>query len=266
MPSSNALKRRTPIAACATVLAMLAPLASAAAAAAETASLHASFSPNRLGASTTIGFAFKIQGSGGTLPAPLSAVSLRLPAGIDYLSTTLGLSTCAPAVLAARGPAGCPPNSRLGSGTALVEVPFGTGSGKEIPEIQAVMGTPSNENIVVLFYANGLAPVLAQIVMQAELIAGSDTMPGRLDTRVPLIASVPGGPPVSILSVSARIGPAGLTYYETRHGRRVAFHPRGVSVPDRCPHGGFRFTARFSFTDATSTTAAVSIPCPPRRR
>jgi hypothetical protein len=235
-------------------------------AAAETATLHASFSPDRLGASTTIGFSFTLAASGGGLPAPLSAISLRLPAGIDYLSTTLGLAICKPAVLQARGPAGCPPNSRLGSGSALVEVPFGAGAGKEIPEIQAVMGPPANQNIVVLFYANGLAPILAQIVMQAELIAGTNTMPGRLDTQVPLIASVPGGPPVSILSVRATIGPAGLTYYERRHGRRVAFHPRGVSVPQHCPRGGFRFSATFSFTDATSTTAAYSVPCPPRHR
>jgi hypothetical protein len=247
----------------ASLLAVLALSAGAVAPArAETASLHASFSPDRLGASTTIGFSFKLQGTGGGLPAPLSAISLRLPPGIDYLSTTLGLSICAPAVLAAHGPGGCPPNSRLGSGSALVEVPFGTGAGKEIPEIQALMGPPSNENIVVLFYANGLAPVLAQIVMQAELIAGSDTMPGRLDTSVPLIASVPAGPPVSILSVSATIGPAGLTYYATRHGHRVAFHPRGVAVPRRCPRGGFRFSARFSFTDATSASASYSVPCP----
>ncbi|HEV2922599.1 MAG TPA: hypothetical protein VGW98_01075 [Solirubrobacteraceae bacterium] len=237
-----------------------------AAAGAETATLHASFSPDRLGASTTIGFSFNLAASGGGLPAPLSAISLRLPPGINYLSTTLGLAICQPSVLQVRGPSGCPPNSRLGSGSALVEVPFGTGAGKEIPEIAALMGPPAHENIVVLFYANGLAPILAQIVMQAELIAGTDTTPGRLDTQVPLIASVPAGPPVSILSVRASIGPAGLTYYENRHGHRVAFHPRGVSVPEHCPRGGFRFSARFAFTDASTATAAYSVPCPPRHR
>jgi tetraprenyl-beta-curcumene synthase len=128
------------------------------------------------------------------------------------------------------------------------------------------MGPPANGNIVVLFYANGLAPVLAQIVMQAELIAGSETMPGRLETQVPLIASVPAGPPVSILSVNATIGPAGLTYYETRHGRRVAFHPRGVSVPRHCPHGGFRFSARFTFADASTASATYSVPAGERIR
>jgi hypothetical protein len=265
VPSSRSLTARWPSAALAT-LALLLALASCTAARAETATLHASFSPNRLGASTTIGFSFNVQASGGGLPAPLSAISLRLPPGINYLSTTLGLSICRPAVLQARGPGGCPANSRLGSGSALVEVPFGSGAGKEIPEIQAVMGPPANENIVVLFYANGLAPIVAQIVMQAELIAGSETIPGRLETQVPLIASVPAGPPVSILSVSARIGPAGLTYYAHRHGHRVAFHPRGVSVPLHCPRGGFRFSAHFSFTDATSTDAAYSVPCPPRHR
>ncbi len=250
----------------AALLAAALAAAAPAPAAAETATLHASFSPDRLGASTTIAFSFALRGTGGGLPAPLTSVSLRLPPGIDYLSTTLGLAICQPAVLQARGPAGCPPNSLLGTGSALVEVPFGLGAGKEIPEIQAVMGPPAHENIIVLFYADGLAPVLAQIVMQAELIAGTNTKPGRLETQVPLIASVPGGPPVSILSVSATIGPAGLTYYEHRHGRTVAFHPRGVSVPEHCPRGGFRFSARFAFSDATTTTAAYSVPCPSRHR
>jgi hypothetical protein len=260
--TARSFTRTAPVAA---LLILAVNAAAPAPAGAETASLHASFSPNRLGASTTIGFSFSLQGTDGGIPPPLSAISLRLPPGIDYLSTTLGLSICRPAVLQARGPSGCPPNSRLGSGSALVEVPFGAGGGKEIPEIQAVMGPPANENIVVLFYANGLAPILAQIVMQAELVAGTDTRPGRLDTQVPLIASVPAGPPVSILSVNATIGPAGLTYYEHRHGHRVAFHPRGVSVPQHCPRGGFRFSATFTFTDATSASAVYSVPCPPRR-
>jgi hypothetical protein len=266
VPSLRSLTARWLGTALASALPILALSAITPVSGAETATLHASFSPDRLGASTTIGFSFNLAASGGGLPAPLSAISLRLPPGIDYLSTTLGLAICQPAVLQARGPAGCPPNSRLGSGSALVEVPFGSGAGKEIPEIQAVMGPPANENIVVLFYANGLAPIVAQIVMQAELIAGTDTTSGRIDTQVPLIASVPAGPPVSILSVNASIGPAGLTYYENRHGHRVAFHPRGVSVPQHCPRGGFHFSARFSFTDASTASAAYSVPCPPRRR
>jgi len=145
-------------------------------------------------------------------------------------------------------------------------VPFGTGAGHEIPNIQAIMGPPRNGNIVVLFYADGRAPVFAQLVLQAELIEGFGATGGRLDTTIPLIPSVANGPPVSILSVQSTIGPSHLTYYERRHGKNVAFHPRGVSLPSRCPRGGFRFSAQFTFTDGTSVPAASTVPCPPRRR
>jgi hypothetical protein len=237
----------------------------ATAAGAQTVTLHASFTPDRLGASTTIGFGFDIAGSDGSLPAPLESVSLRLPAGINYLSTTLGLAICQPAALIARGLPGCSPNSRLGSGSAYVEVPFGQSAGHEIPHIEALMGPPHGENIVVLFYADGQEPVYAQVVFEGELVAGSQTLGGSLDAAVPLIPSVAGGPPVSIVRVSTTIGPAGLTYYERVRGHTVSFHPRGVSVPQRCPRGGFAFSARFTFQDGTSALAQSAVPCPRRR-
>jgi hypothetical protein len=237
----------------------------AAAGAEETVALHTSFSPNRLGASTTIGFGFDIAGANGAAPSPLRNVSLRLPPGINYLSTTLGLAICQPAALLERGLAGCPPNSRVGFGSAFVEVPFGETSGHEIPDIQALMGPPHNGNIVVLFYADGREPVYAQLVFQGELIAGTQTLGGSLNTAIPLVASVPAGPPVSIVNVRTTIGPAHLTYYERVHGRTVSFHPVGVAVPLRCPRGGFVFSATFSFADGTTTNANSTVPCPPRR-
>lgn len=237
----------------------------AAATADETVVLHTSFSPNRLGASTTIGFGFDIAGPGGAVPSPLRSVSLRLPAGINYLTTTLGLAICQPAALLERGLAGCSPNSRLGFGSAYVEVPFGETSGHEIPDIQALMGPPHNGNIVVLFYADGREPVYAQLVFEGELIAGSQTLSGSLNAAIPLVPSVTSGPPVSIVNVRTTIGPAHLTYYEHVHGRTVSFHPTGVSVPLHCPRGGFAFSAMFAFEDGTSALARSTVPCPPRR-
>jgi len=231
-----------------------------------TAALHTSFSPNRLGASTTIGFGFDIAGPNGTVPPPLRSVSLKLPPGINYLTTTLGLAICQPADLLERGLAGCSPNSRLGFGSAYVEVPFGETSGHEIPDIQALMGPPHNGNIVVLFYADGREPVYAQLVFAGELIAGSQTLGGSLNAAIPLVPSVPAGPPVSIVKVRTTIGPAHLTYYERKHGRTISFHPQGVSLPLRCPRGGFVFSAGFSFEDGTSTIANSTVPCPPPRK
>src|SRR5277367_6454709 len=86
----------------------------ATAGAAQTVTLHTSFSPDKLGASTTVGFSFQIASTTGGLPSPLTGLSLHLPAGIDYVTTTLGLSICHPAALVERGLTGCPPNSRVG--------------------------------------------------------------------------------------------------------------------------------------------------------
>jgi hypothetical protein len=231
----------------------------------ERATLQASFNPNRLGVPTTIGFGFQLQTAEGLAPPPLTTVDLRLPAGLNYTTTTLGLAICHPALLLAKGAGGCPPNSRLGHGSAYVEVPFGGSSGHELPTIQAFAGPSTTGNMTVVFYAVGESPVSAQLIFTGEVLPDSRPFGSRLATLVPPVPSVPGGPDVSIVQVQATIGPAGLTYYRHRHGRLVPFHPRGVSVPEHCPHGGFPFAAQFTFQDGTSTTASTTVPCPRRR-
>jgi hypothetical protein len=250
----------------AVVLALVCVLAPATARATEErASLRASFSPNRLGAPTTISFGFKLSTVEGAAPPPLTGLLLHMPAGMNYTRTTLGLAICQPAALLAKGLNGCSPNSRLGYGSALVEVPFGVESGHEIPEIQALSGPSPNGNLVVLFYANGLFPVSAQLTFSGEVLPDSGRFGSQLATTVPLVTSVPGGPDVSIVSVQTTIGPSHLTYYKHVHGRRVSFHPRGVAVPERCPRGGFPFAAEFTFQDQSRTSAATTVPCPPTR-
>lgn len=234
--------------------------------AAETVALHTSFTPNRLGASTTIGFGFTIGSTTGGLPSPLTHVSLRMPKGMNYVTTKLGLAECEPAALIAKGLAGCSPNSRLGYGSALVEVPFGAVSGQEIPEIQALMGPEHNGNIVVLFYANGLAPVYAQIVFAGELLPAEGAFGGNLDTTIPEIKSVTNGPPVSIIKVNSTIGPEHLTYIKYVHGKKIHYKPQGISLPERCPRGGFPFAAQFTFLDGSQLIATHSVPCPPRHK
>lgn len=258
MSRSAALTAVAAVLACA-----LAP--ASAVAATEDATLNASFSPNRLGTPTTITFGFHLATSEGAAPPPLTAVDLEMPAGMNYTTTTLGLAICEPSALLAKGLTGCPANSRLGYGSAVVEVPFGVGSGHEIPEVQALSGPSPNGNLVVLFYANGLNPVYAQLAFSGEVLPASGEFGSQLQTTVPLIASVPGGPDVSVVSVTSTIGPSHLTYYKRVHGRRVSFHPRGVSVPERCPRGGFPFAAEFTFLDGSSTSAQTTVPCPPAR-
>jgi hypothetical protein len=255
-----ALAVATALLACTSLVGATSALATGAS---EQASLTAGFSPNRLGQSTTISFGFHLQTAAGTATPPLTNVNLQLPAGMNYTLTTLGLAICRPAVLAARGIAGCPANSRVGSGSALVEVPFGTGSGHEIPEVQAVVGPPNNGNMVVLFYANGQTPVFAQLVFQGEVLPDSGAFGSELSTTVPLIPSVPNGPDVSIVNVNATIGPSHLTYYRRVHGHLQPFHPLGIGVPEHCPRGGFPFNALFTFQDGSQASASTTVPCPP---
>lgn len=246
--------------------ALLVSSVATAAATSEQATLQAAFTPNRLGAATTISFGFRIMTADGAAPSPMTQLRLHMPAGIDYSTTTLGLAICRPAALLAKGLDGCSPNSRVGFGDAHVEVPFGVGAGHELPQIQALMGPPHDGNIVVLFYANGRTPVEAELVFTGEVLPDSGIFGSKLEANVPPIASVPGGPDVSIVSVHATIGPRGLTYYRHSHGRLIAFHPVGVSLPGRCPRGGFPFSAQFGFEDGTGTTASTRVPCPPRQR
>lgn len=250
--------------ACASAVCALALLAGTADAT-ENVTLHTSFSPDVFGASTTIGFSFEVANSEGGVPAPLSSLELGLPRGMGYLNTTLGLAICQPSRLVAEGPSACPRNSALGSGSAYVEVPFGVTSARELPDIQAFMGPSNNGNLVVLFYANGESPVSTQLVFRGELISGSELLGGSLTAAVPLIPSVAGGPPVSIISAQAEIGPAHLVYKIRKHGKLVSFRPRGVSVPEKCPHGGFVFVGKFGFMNGTSSTATTTVPCPKRR-
>jgi hypothetical protein len=236
-----------------------------AAGAQETATLRAGFTPDRLGAPTTISFGFHLRTSDGLAPPPLKSVDLHMPAAIDYTDTTLGLAICKPAALVEKGLTGCPPNSRLGFGTAFVEVPFGIEAGHEFPEIQALMGPPHDGNEVVLLYANGETPVSAQLVFQGEVLPDTGRFGSQLTLQVPPISSVPAGPDVSIVDVRSTIGPRGLTYYHRSHGRLIPFHPKGVSIPERCPRNGFPFLAEFVFQDGTHTSAGTSVPCPARR-
>jgi hypothetical protein len=234
--------------------------------AAENATLQASFSPDRLGVSTTIGFGFHVSTTGGLAPPPLTSVDLHMPAGMNYTVTTLGLAICHPEALLKYGLSGCPANSRLGSGSAVVEVPFGTGSGRELPEIQALVGPSHNGNMVVLFYANGQTPVFAQLVFKGEVLPAYGRFGSQLTTVVPPIPSVPNGPDVSIISERATIGPSHLIYYKRVHGRLMPFHPIGIAVPKRCPRGGFPFSAEFGFQDGSHASASTNVPCPPRRQ
>lgn len=240
---------------------------SAAAQAAQTVKLRTGFTPDKLGAPTTISFGFTIANTSGGVPSPLSNVRLHLPAGVNPATSTLGDAQCDTTILLNQGLEGCPPNARIGFGTAMAVVQIGPEPIHERASISVLNGPPVNQHIVMLFYAEGVTPVAAQLVFPAVVFLNpAGIFGGFINTAVPPIESVPGAPDVSVVHFESTLGPLHLTYYTRAHGKRVVYHPEGIAVPVSCPRGGFPFAAEFSFMDGSQVTARSTVPCPRRHR
>jgi hypothetical protein len=229
----------------------------ASAGAAQSARIHARFTPERLGAATTVSFGFQLTANEG-LPAALSAVQLGYPLDLGLATSGLGLAPCSPIVLEGVGPEACPPDSRMGSGSATIEIRLATETIEEQVTLELFAGPSSDGYLHILVYVSGVTPVIAQTVLYGVLL------PGRLSIAVPPIPGLPGSPDVVVARMQMTLG-GHLTYYERVAGRIVAYHPAGVGLPSRCPAGGFRFAATFAFADGTEAGARTVVPCPQRR-
>lgn len=221
--------------------------------------LSAAFVPNRLGAPTTVEFAVDIAPSPVSGLTPLGAVEVAYPSNVGLATSGLGVEACNLTALEMNGATACPPDSKMGQGSATVALPFGPYVVQEKVSIQ-LFAAPSDDGFVHLaILASGSEPVIAQAVLAGVVL------PGRLRITIPLIESLPGAPYVSLVEMHASLG-GQLTYYEQVRGHTVAYRPRGIALPDSCPRGGWNVIARFAFTDGNNSGATTVIPCPRRRR
>ena len=236
-------------------IATAAPLASSG----PSTALGASFSPKILGGATTITFAVNIDPPAATPPPPLTQIDFSYPNNLGFATSGLGLAECNPAQLQELGSPACPPNSKMGSGNATVDVPFGTELVTEHVSLALFAGPSPDGYVHLLVLASGKEPVEARILITAVLL------PGHLQITVPPIGGLPGAPNVSISQIQASLG-GSLTYYEHTHGRTLTYHPRGIGLPDSCPHGGWRVGTTLAFQNGQHSQARTSITCPRRPR
>ena len=237
----------------------------AAAHAAPAAKLHVSFVPYRLGQSTTLEFNAQITAPNGRVPPPLTELDVRYPSSLGVAVGELGLATCTKHRLETLGAEGCPADSRMGEGSATAEIPIGPDILRETARV-AILRAPEQEgHLALLFYATGETPVFAQIPFSGLLLPSPPPYGASIHIDVPLVPSLPGGPDVAVVHLHATLGPLGLTYYEDVQGKRVAYIPRGILLPHKCPHGGFAFSATFAFLDDSRTDARTSVPCSAKR-
>jgi hypothetical protein len=234
--------------------------------ASQSVALGASFTPYRLGASTTIDINLQIQAPAGQVPTALTEVEVRYPQNLGFALSGLGLAVCSPATLEALGTSGCPANSIMGRGAAVAELRFGAQLVTEGTSISIARAPDQEGHIALLLYASGPSPVNTQILSPAQLLPANPPFGGRLNMELPIVPSVPGAPDVAIVSLHVTLGPQGLTYYEQTEGSTLAYTPKGILLPTTCPRGGFPFAATFSFLDGSHPEARTTVPCPAERR
>jgi hypothetical protein len=249
------------------LVALLLCLAPPAGAAADsTVKLHASFVPYRLGASTTVRFGFDVGDDAGMPAEPVTGVDLGFPAGLNQNASDLGLAVCSPAALAARGPRGCPIDSKVGFGSAAVEVAFGERVVRQRISISTFAGPPESRSEL-LFYNEGRTPIASTTIFSARGKEGSkEIFGGSLETDVPLIPTVPEGDYLALTSFESTLGPLGLTYERTLRGHTERFRPEGILLPGSCPAGGFGFQVRLRFADGGQAADRTTVPCPGGKR
>lgn len=263
--ANSAEARRRILVAVVTAAVVAAACLSATARGSETVKASVAFVPYKLGASTTIEANVNIASPAGELPSPLVKVELHFPQTLSFTSSTLGLATCDPDDLVALGQTGCPPNSRMGTGTSEVAVPFGPNVVREGAEMVAYMGPSIHEGVTVIIFGEGVTPISAQMLIEGSLVGGDGPFSKLLlESDVPLIPTLPGAKNVAMLSLHLDFGPKSLLYYERVHGHTVSFRPRGLLLPLACPAGGFPFDSTLTFEDGTVSNVDLVVPCPAR--
>jgi hypothetical protein len=236
---------------------------------AQSASLEVSFSPERLGAPTTILFGFRISSVPPASQSPLTNMSVMLPSEMGFATSGLGLENCVLYSLEEGGALGCPANSLMGRGVATAEIPIG---GEEIAESAQieVFSAPVREGRLSLWvFADAHSPVNAEPVFPAAVVPAPAPYGETIDATLPLVPTLPGAPDVAVTRFhmalgSTASGPDRFLYYTWVHRHRVAYAPKGLLLPPVCPRGGFPFQAQFVFQDQTEATARTTVPCPPR--
>lgn len=217
------------------------------------ASMRPSLLPDRLGASTALTLAFRFSGGEEGVPAPLSGMVVRLPAGLTI--NLRGVKTCAKSRLQSRGAAGCPTGSLVGRGHALMSVHAGSLAVPEEATVTAFRGLNRGSRPTLEIFGQGETPLDQSSISTAVLEPDSAPYGSKLTISIPPIPTLVLEPNASFESLSLTVG--GISHSPRAHAAAGA-----ILVPRSCPAGGFPFAASFTFADGSVTSASATVACP----
>ncbi len=181
-------------------------------------------------------------------PSPLTGAVFYAPLGFKV--TPKGFVTCAPSVLEASGPTGCPKSSRAGPiGEGLGVVTFGAERVNEKVSIQAFFAPDDG----LTFYVEGRTPTSFEILEKAFWMKAAAPFGLGLNIEIPLIETLPGADDASVLSFKVTVGAA---YWKAK--RMVSY----LTLPKTCPKNGFPVKSELKFLSGETVTVAYKQLCP----
>ncbi len=214
------------------------------------ATIAASFHPDRLGGKGALTVTIDLAGGGLGAAPPLRHFVLRLPAGLGV--EIPHLRSCEPDRLLLLGARGCPAQSRLGVGQALVRAQLGSQLLGESISLWVFLGPLRNLQPTFEIFGQGYTPFDERLVFSGTVLPDQPPYGEDLVLSVPTIATLPLEPGASIASMSLTIGTS----------QRVASEPNTTVEPTRCPPGGFPFAAELSYADGSTTNVSTATSCP----
>ena len=245
-------KADLPRAAAVQIGALAALMALAGPALAETsATLTPSLSPDRLGAKGALTVTIHYSGGEFGVPSPVLRSVIKFPAGLNIEIPSL--RSCSPARLKARGPRGCPVQSHIGTGHALVEARAGSQIISEQIKLEAFLGPFQNLQPTFEVFGQGYTPIERRVALLGSVIPGSAPYGEEIVMRIPPVPTLPLEPDASMVALTLTVGTA---------ARHPAADADTVAVPSKCPSGGFPFAGEFTYADGTSSSALATVHCP----
>jgi hypothetical protein len=228
--------------------------------ASNTLTVHEAFTPDKLGAPTNLSITAQFTSTTGGPPSPIAKLTLYAPAGLGI--DARGAGTCAAIALQLHGPSACPANSRVGFGGGVGLIEFPKQTIREHYTIDFFFAPREHGHLALLAYASTVAPVLLELTVIAKEVPAPKPYGLGFSVEIPPISTLPGATLASVESAFATFGSPNVAYYETVHGKRTLVHLKGVSVPKRCPSGGFPTEGIIDFADGSTLTVNPTIPCP----
>jgi hypothetical protein len=219
----------------------------------------------RLGGTTAISFDLNIDAR--RAPAAMTDLTVRVPAGIDFATSGLGVATCRPAQrdvldVLARGHdlRPCPANAVLGRGSATAAIYYSdeqtvAASGS----ITLYNGPPVGDRPGVVAYVRTQHPIRSQLVYAGGLFNAPRPFGLGMRLTLPALPNSPFGAPISVARLTFTLGGKDIIYGD---GPQRRYRPGGLPLPTHCPPGGLRFRATVGFADGSAHSDGANLPCP----